>query len=163
MSPPVQTPQTSPLPLASGRYITALGLLASTTLVALVWVAGFDPTLVAQPTIVILVVIGATSIVFPLRIYHDGSISGFSLTAASMFTTAMLLPDVHAVVLGGVMAVVGFGAATKSTVKTVFNTAQQVLASAVALAVARLIAGGDLGGDVLAPRLWPLLQPSMQS
>jgi len=150
VSHPVATPSTGPLSGAAGRYIGATVVIGVAVLAAAVWLGSSDLELLFQPEIALLALIGGASLVFPLRLYHDGSVSGFSLTAASMLTVAMRAPDPLAVVVTALMAAVGFAVATRSVVKTAFNTAQNVLSAALALVAARVVVGGDLGGDVLA-------------
>lgn len=103
-----------------------------------------------RPTFLVLAGLGTVSVAFPIRFYRNGSVQGFSLTAACVFATAMLVPDGAAVLLGGAMAAVGFAYATRSIVKTVFNVSQMILAADIAMRVGRLLFGTELGGDVLA-------------
>lgn len=124
--------------------------IAAAIVAVLAFVARGDLAELLNPAVLLLVAIGAVSVVFPLRIHHDGTISGHSLTAAATFTIAMLIPDALAVLVGAAMSALGFAVATRSVVKTAFNGAQTLAAATVGVLLGQAIAGGDLGGDVLA-------------
>lgn len=140
------------MPPAARRYTLLLCGLAAVALAVAAWHARSDLAEAADPSVVIVWALGTASVVFPLRFYHDHEVQGFNLVSAAFITMALLLPDALAILAAAVMLCLGFAIATRSVVKTAFNTAQTVLAAVVGLAFAWLLVGGELGGDVLAAR-----------
>ncbi len=140
------------LPPAATRYVAALVVSASAVLVTAAVLVGENASALADPAAVCLAVLGAVSIVFPIRVHLGGDVHGFNLAASVLLTLAMLLPDAGALLLAAGMVAVGYAVATRSLVKTLFNVAQTTLSGTVGLLTAGVVLGGPLGGDALAPR-----------
>ncbi len=136
----------------AGRYITALAFVAGAVLVVLGWIGRDALDDVLDLAVLLLVTLGAVSVVFPLRVHQGGDVQGFNLTSSVLFTIALLADDAAALVAAAVMVAVGYAVATRSAVKTLFNVSQTAVAGAAALGAARLVLGGPVAGDVLAPR-----------
>lgn len=140
------------MPRQARRYLGVLGVVAVSVVTYAAW-AGADQVADAlDPAVLLLVAIGAASVIFPLRFHHDGAVQGFNLTSAVLLTIAMLIPDPVALLVAAAMGTLGFALATRSLVKTVFNGVQIVITAGLALAIAGAVHGGPLDGDVLTVR-----------
>lgn len=149
-SPASSSDRARPLSVAV-PYITCVTVVAALVLAATAVVSGGRAGTSLDVGVVLLALLGALSIVFPIRFHHGGDVQGFNLMPAVLLAIAMAVPDPVALPISGLMAALGFAVATRSFIKTAFNTAQVVLAAGAALAAASLVAGGELQGDVLAP------------
>lgn len=103
-------------------------------------------------TVVVLFVLGVASTLLPLTVHARGSTQGFDITIGVAVGLASVVPDVVAVPLVALMALVGSAIRTRSVLKSAFNAGQEVLTVAAAVLAGRLVLGGDLGGAPLADR-----------
>lgn len=137
-------------------YVSLLCLAAVGVLALVVQPA--DLASLGDPGVLLLSVLGAVSIVMPLRLHHDGASQGFNLTAAASLTLAVVADSATALLLAGGMSLLGYGVVTRSVLKVAFNAAQTVLSVGLGLGAVALVVDGGLSGDVMqaptGPALW---------